>query len=111
VIIAAISAALLGLAQAAAQPPPSSIRQYPVGGPRQLDELPAGRFRSQLEALPPQAQERALAWLRSFHFTEQDLPSLHADPGGGILYACALQLADPTPEPDEPPPLGEPRCR
>ena len=107
VIIATVSAALLGLAQAAAQPPSSGIRQYPVGGPRQLDELPAGRFRSQLEALPPQAQERALAWLRSFQCTEQDLPSRHADPGGGILYACDLQLADPTPEPDEPPPLGE----
>lgn len=72
-----------------------------------MDELPTGRFRSQLEALPPAVQERALAWLRSFHFTEQDLPSLHADAGGGILYACALQVADAAPASDELPPLGQ----
>jgi len=71
-----------------------------------LEELPPGHLRSQLTALPPTAQERALQWLRSFHFTDADLPSLHADAAGGILYACNLATADTAVQP-EPPVIGE----
>ncbi len=63
--------------------------EFRVGRPAGLEELPAGaRLRTQLEQLPPVARERGLRWLRSFHFTDGDLPSLHADPAGGIFYVC-----------------------
>jgi len=82
--------ALLCLAATAmAQRPASPARPFPVGSLSQLDELPAGRLRARLGQLPPTAQQHALQWLRSFHFTESDLPSLHADSSGGILYVCS----------------------
>ncbi len=88
------------------QPFPPSGREFPIGGLDRLDQLPAGRLRSRLESLPSPAQERALQWLRSFHFTEADLPSLHADAAGGILYACGMAGITPVPE-AEPPPVAE----
>lgn len=77
-------------------------RPFPIGTPRQLEDLPAGRFRSQLDALPPAARGRALGWLRSFHFTEADLPSLRADASGAILYACDPAAAEEAVEPEPP---------
>ena len=100
-------AVLLGGTTTRAQNPPASNHQYAVGSLTRLDELPAGRFRSQLEALPATAQERAIRWLRTFHFTDRDLPSLHADANGGILYTCEIQTAGAVPESEEPPPLEE----
>ncbi len=64
-------------------------RQFPIGSLQNTGELPPGRLRSQLEALPTTTQDRAVRWLRSFHFTEADVPSLHADRAGGILYVCS----------------------
>jgi Divergent InlB B-repeat domain/Metallo-peptidase family M12B Reprolysin-like/Viral BACON domain len=71
-----------------------------------MDQLPVGRLRRQLQALPPAAQQGALGWLRSFHFTGQDLPSLHADAQGGIFYACGPAVAA-APATAEPPPIGQ----
>ncbi len=65
---------------------------FPSATPVALHELPAGRLRTQIEALPPTEQGRALAWLSSFHFTEHDLDSLHADARGGICYACRFAV-------------------
>src|SRR5687767_4086032 len=56
-----------------------SLKKKTVDSPDGLDQIPATRRRTQLTAYPPQAQARALQWLQSFHFTEMDLPSLHAD--------------------------------
>ncbi len=56
-----------------------------------MEELPPGRFRTRLEALPPAARERAGQWLRSFHFPAQDLDSLAADREGGIYYTCRFE--------------------
>jgi hypothetical protein len=56
-----------------------------------VDELPAGRLRTQLESLPSTAQENAVRWLRSFHFTEQDLSSMYVDRSGGVLFACGFK--------------------
>lgn len=53
-----------------------------------MDQLPPGRLRSQIGRLPQGGQERSLQWLRSFHFTEEDLPYLHADAQGGIYFVC-----------------------
>ena len=63
-------------------------QEFGGGALRQLDQLPAGRLRSQINALPGAAQKRSLQWLQSFHFTEDDLPFLHTDAQGGIFYVC-----------------------
>ncbi len=89
-----------------AQPSPVS-REFSPNTLRALDQLPGSRFRSQLEQLPPEAQGRALRWLRSFHFTEHDLPSLHADREGGIFYVCKQEALDAgDSETLEPPPIS-----
>lgn len=62
-------------------------KEFPPGAVRQLEDLPLGKFRDQLERLPVQARERAVAWLGNFHFTPQDLDHLQVDPEGGIFYA------------------------
>lgn len=66
---------------------PAGPREFPPGVLQRLEQLPAGRLRRQIEGLPAQARERAVAWLRSFHFTELDLQSLEVDRDGGIYYA------------------------
>jgi hypothetical protein len=68
-------------------------REFVPGQWQRLEELPPGRFRSQLDQLPAPAQERSRRWLRSFHFTTGDLESLHVDRAGGIFYIC-----DPAPK-------------
>lgn len=93
-------------AAAIAQPNAHGPGEFPIGSLDRLDQLPASRLRTQLEQLPDAAQERARQWLRSFHFTQQDLPSLHADANGGILYACELAI-DAAATEDDPPPVGQ----
>ena len=41
---------------------------------------------------PAPAQNRAVAWLANFHFTDLDLASLHSDEEGGIFYADEFKL-------------------
>src|SRR6185503_6068267 len=74
----------------------------PPGSLNRIQELPAGRFRARIERLPLQAQQRALAWLRSFHFTEQDLDSLEADNDGGVYYIDNFALEPAAALPAEP---------
>lgn len=70
-------------------------REFPPGALKGVAELPAGRLRSRIEGLPSPVQGRAVQWLRSFHFTEADVPSLRADVEGGIFYACSPAQANP----------------
>jgi hypothetical protein len=70
-------------------------REFSVGALNRIDQLPVGRLRTHLSGLPPAPQARALQWLQSFHFTEEDLPSLHADREGGIFYVCDAVAAAP----------------
>lgn len=84
----------IGLAVAvtlAAGEPPQAMEFRP-GSVNRLEDLPRGRFRLQVERLALPARERALAWLRGFHFTASDLESIHADAEGGIYYADTFQL-------------------
>lgn len=79
-------ALLLGISAAAwAQ---GRAREFRLGGLAGLEDLPRGRFRADLERLPPPARERARQWLRSIHFTDADTLALHVDADGGIYYAC-----------------------
>ena len=73
-------------------------RQFPPGTLRQVEDLPTGRFRSQLDRLPPAAKSRALDWLQRFHFTEMDLDSLHVDADGAVFYADEFALSPSTSE-------------
>ena len=72
--------ALGGSAQAAAG-------YFGHGAPSSAAALPAGDFRSALEALPDEAGQRAIQWLQSIEFTGHDLASMRVDGQGGIYYA------------------------
>jgi PKD repeat protein len=60
---------------------------YGQNAPFTVDELPPGLLRSSLESLPPQAKSRAMNWLHSFDFPENDLEYLGVDPEGGVFYS------------------------
>jgi hypothetical protein len=68
-------------------------RQFPPGVARTLKDLPESKLRTRIERLPKGAQDRAMAWLSNFHFTDLDLTTLQADAAGGIFYADEFQLA------------------
>jgi hypothetical protein len=97
-------AALLLTAPASAQS--LRPREFRVGELQQVDQLPAGRFRDQLRALPDAARQRSLRWLQSFQFTEHDLDALHADARGGIYYVCEAVRHD-RPQPSLIPEVSE----
>ncbi len=71
--------------QVVAQPSHGN-REFGLGQPASVSELPAGLFRSRLESLPPQARSAALLRLQSFSFPESDLDNLQVDDTGGIFY-------------------------
>jgi len=62
-------------------------RNYGIGQPKDVSELPYGQFRKKIEHLPPQAQGKALGWLRSFSFPVEDIASLRVNAQGDISYA------------------------
>lgn len=108
VLTVALATATLVEARDPRQAP--TTRQFAVGQTLRVGDLPAGRFRGRVEGLPPVAQERALRWLESFHFTEQDTDSLQVDDRGGVAYACVFPASvDPEPAGSEPapPPVEE----
>ena len=97
---------LLGSASFAAAQQVVASAQFPVGALKRTDELPAGRFRDQLEKLPATAKGRAMQWLQSFHFPAADAACMHADSKGGIYYSCDFSkrvLAGTTVGATEPP--------
>lgn len=90
-----VSAWMLSAAHAPAQP--AAPREFAVGSVRRVEDLPASRLRTQIERLPADARDRAVAWLGNFHFTDQDLSSLQVDGSGGIFYADTFTLVAPAP--------------
>ena len=89
-----------------AQPNLNRSRQFPPGALKRIEDLPLGRVRTRIERLNPVARQRALDWLRGFHFTESDLDSLQVDDDGGVYYADIFTL-DPVPAEAEPPVVAE----
>lgn len=83
----------------AAQAQPTRLHQFSPGQWGRLEELPASRFRMQLERLSKSGRLRALAWLRTFHFTEKDLTAMRVDPEGGIYYVDHFQFEPSLEEP------------
>jgi PKD repeat protein len=81
---------LVPMAAFAQQGSPTVPRQYGLGAPFLISDLPPGQLRSALEALPPQAKSRAMERLHSFSFPQQDTEHLRVDKDGGIFYADPL---------------------
>src|SRR5688572_15800964 len=77
---------LFSTAFAQGQQLPPRPREFTPGVLNRIEDLPAGRLRARIEGLPVAARQRALARLRSFHFTELDLESLEADGDGEMFY-------------------------
>jgi len=82
----------------AAAQPAGPVRQFAPGAFNWPDQLPPGRFRSQIERLPQPARDRAIQWLRSFHFTDADTEMLNTDPEGGVFYADTFETPAETQE-------------
>ena len=87
--------AVITLPSIAIASPPDGVFRPDV--PFVLEDLPPGRTKSKIETLPLAAQERALEWLNSFSFHQNDLPFINVDPEGGIFYQDTL-TPDATPE-------------
>jgi hypothetical protein len=88
-----------GFVAQAAQPP----REFPPGTLTRIEQLPSGRLRTHIEGLPAQARQRALDWLRNFHFTDLDVKSLEVDSAGGVFYVDNFSLdQSATQAPSEP---------
>jgi len=85
-----------------AQPVLPRARQFPPGTVNRVEDLPVGRFRTRLEALPAAARQRALDRLRRFHFTELDLVSLEPDADGELFYVDKFLVDLPAEAASEP---------
>ena len=94
-ILLLILAALLLSGQTVAQSDQGeSARVFGLGQPHSIQSLPAGKLRSRLESLPPQASAKALRWLQDFSFPEADLDTIEVDDEGSVFYGDTL-LPDP----------------
>lgn len=83
-----IIASLVGYHSANAAP--DTNKMYGAAAPFTIDKLPTSRLKSQLDKLPPAAQQRAMTWLHSFDFPEHDLEFLNVDDRGGVFYQDTL---------------------
>ena len=63
-----------------------------LGNPFSVNDLPPGRLRSELQALPEPARHRAMERMHRFDFPVQDVQSLHVDHAGGVFYVCAMPV-------------------
>lgn len=59
-----------------------------------VTQLPPGRLRTQIEALPAAAQQQALAWLARFNIPTEDYDFLNTDQDGALFYTDTV-LPDP----------------
>jgi hypothetical protein len=81
-VASAAAVSLIAIAPAEAQ----TKRVFGVGEPATISELPKGEFRSALEVLPPQAQNRALGLLRQGNVPIEDFVHLRVDKRGDLLF-------------------------
>lgn len=54
--------------------------------PFELEDLPPGRAKQEIDSLPLEVQLRAMDWLNSFSFHQHDLDFIHIDNDGGVFY-------------------------
>lgn len=81
--------------------PGLAARQFGIGQPENISDLPPGQLRDKLQSLPPQVSARALQWLQDISFTGTDLEVLRVDDAGNVLFVDTLlpdaALASPEP--------------
>jgi len=65
----------------------ASAQPFGAGAPRSISALPAGKFRTSVEALPESGRNLTLQWLQSIEFSSHDLAHMRVDPQGGVYYA------------------------
>ncbi len=65
-------------------------RQFGLGQPKQIKELPPGQLKRKIENLSPQARAKALKWLQDIEFTDTDLNVLKVDDKGGVYFEDVL---------------------
>jgi hypothetical protein len=65
----------------------AGAQSFGPGVPRSIGALPAGEFRTAVEALPESGRNLTLQWLQSIEFTSQDLAHMRVDKQGGVYYA------------------------
>ncbi|MEO5916422.1 MAG: MBG domain-containing protein [Luteolibacter sp.] len=64
-------------------------RVYGKGHPFQTEELPAGKLKTKLQSLNPQAKGKAITWLHEITFEGFDAAEyLRVDDDGGIFIVC-----------------------
>jgi hypothetical protein len=69
-------------------------REFGLGMPENISDLPRGPFRESLEALTPSARAIALAKLQSASFPTADLEFMRVDDGGGVFYVDPEEYAE-----------------
>lgn len=91
--LAALVTSTAAFAQDSREPSPResanrilSPRSFGLGQTFAMTDLPGGHLRRGLEDLPAPARQRAMGWLRSFHFSEMDVPYMRVDDGGAVFY-------------------------
>lgn len=82
----------------------SGLIQSRTSKPLRMEDLPPGRFRSEMESLPPKIQKQALKRLAEMGVPINDAHSLHVDSTGMLFYACPPPSPSPTRQPPAPTP-------
>ena len=65
----------------------AGAQSFGAGAPRSISALPAGEFRTAVEALPESGRNLTRQWLQSIEFTSSDLAHMRVDKQGGVYYA------------------------
>ncbi len=94
VMRAGVFSVALGLVVAAGQAGSSPRPLFDAGSPMSMSLLPAGPLKTSLEALPLDAQNRALEWMQRLSLNQTDLDYLRVDARGGVFFADTF-LPDP----------------
>ncbi len=84
---AGVLSVALGLVVAAGQVVALPALSFDAGTPVSLGTLPAGPLKTSLEALSPDARNRALEWMGRLSLTGSDLDYLRVDGRGGVYFA------------------------
>lgn len=87
--VPAVLLACLGIAVSTAHAAGAGRAAFGKRNPFRADELPEGKLKAGLQALDPQAKEKAMTWLHTFDFDQSDAARhLRVDRGGGVFIVC-----------------------
>jgi hypothetical protein len=78
---------------------PSYAKRFGKNAPFIIDDLPAGAVKSKLLAISTANKDKALKWLHTISFNDDDLKYLKVDNDGGIFYSDTFSLPKGTAAP------------